>query len=136
MKIRSYGFTLIELIATLAIASILVLISINIYTNQVRKGRRIDAINSLLAISLAEERYRSNNSTYGTFTQAYGSATTSTEGFYNLSVSNVSATSYTIVATAIGAQTNDASNGTSCNSLTLAISNGVITKSPSACWPS
>ena len=129
------GFTLIELMITVLLVSIIALIASNTYSNYVRKGRRIDAINSLLSISLAEERYRTTNTTYGTLAQVWSSVTASTEGYYTLAISNVSATAYTITATATGDQANDAQNGTSCSPLTLTVSNGTITKSPATCWP-
>lgn len=128
------GVTLMELIIVIAIVSIISVIAIQSYSTYVRKGRRTDALNTLLSISLAEERYRSNNTQYGTLAQVWGGVSTSSEGFYTISISNVSATSYTVTATAIGRQTTDAANGTSCSSLTLTMSNGTITKSPTACW--
>jgi type IV pilus assembly protein PilE len=129
------GFTLIELLAGIVVLGILAVISTSVYTTYARKGRRIDGINTILSISLAEERYRSINTSYGTLAQVWGGATASPEGFYTLSITNVSATSYTITATAVGTQASDAANGTSCTTLTLAVSNGAITKTPTACWP-
>jgi type IV pilus assembly protein PilE len=132
---RIKGFTLIELIIALTIVAILTVSSISIYSYFIRKGRRIDAINSLMSISLAEERYRSNNLTYGTLAQVWGGVTTTPEGYYTLSITNIAATSYTITATAVGDQANDASGSTSCTPLQLQVSNGTVTKSPSVCWP-
>lgn len=132
---KSNGFTLIELIIALAITSILVVLSISIYTSHIQKSRRIDAVNALLSISLAQERYRSNNLTYGTLAQVWGGVTTTAGGYYTLTISNVGASSYTITATATGSQANDAANGTSCTSLTLASSSGTVSKTPAACWP-
>jgi type IV pilus assembly protein PilE len=129
------GFTLIELMTTVLILGIIALISANIYSGYVRKGRRVDAVNSLLSMSLAEERYRSSNASYGTLAQAWNNQSTSQEGFYTLAISNVSSTAYTLTATAVGNQVNDAENGTSCSTITLSVSNGTITKSPAACWP-
>src|SRR5438132_97230 len=117
IKKRKKGVTLIELIVTILIVAIITTVAINFYSNYVRRGRRIDAINALLSISLAEERYRSNNTTYGTIAQVWGGVTTSSEGYYTLSISNTGATSYTITATAQGNQANDAVNGTSCTTL-------------------
>lgn len=129
------GFTLIELVIAIALVSILTLIATEAYTGYVQRARRMDGINSLLSISLAEERYRGNNTSYGTLAQVWGGVTASTEGYYTLSITNVSATSYTITATATGSQTGDTQNGTACSSLSIAVSNGTVTKSPSACWP-
>ena len=129
------GFTLVELLITLLIISIATVVAIWTFSDQVKRGRRVDGINALLSISLAEERYRSNNSTYGTLNQVWGGVTTSAEGYYTLAISNVSATSYTITATGIGNQATDAASGTSCSPLVLAVSNGTVTKTPAVCWP-
>jgi len=135
MKILNSGYTLIEMLIAVTMLAILVIVATSVYPTYVRKGRRIDAINSLLSITLAEERYRGNNTQYGTLAQVWGGVTTSSEGYYTLSISNVSATTYTITATAVGNQANDAADGTSCSSLVIAVSNGTITKTPAACWP-
>jgi type IV pilus assembly protein PilE len=135
LRIKTQGFTLIELMMAVVIIAIITIIGSNVYSSYVRKGRRIDAINSLLSISLAEERYRTTHTLYGTLAQAWSGVSASNEGYYTLSISNVSASSYTITATANGNQSNDAVNGTSCATLTLAVSNGTITKTPSVCWP-
>ncbi len=129
-----FGFTLLELMITVVIVGILSAIALKVYSTQVLKGRRIDGINALLSLSLAEERYRANNSTYGTLAQT-GIAATSPEGYYTLAVSSNTASAYTITATGIGNQANDAVNATACGTLTLTVSSGTITKSPTACWP-
>lgn len=136
MRYDRSGFTLIELLITVLILGILISIATPSYLTYVREGRRIDAVNALNSISLAEERYRSNNSTYGTLAQVWGGVATSTQGYYTLSITNISATSYTITATAVGNQANDAVGGTVCSPLVMTISNGAITKSPAVCWPS
>lgn len=129
------GFTLIEMLITVLIVAIISALALYLYSDKVKRGRRIDAINALLSISLAEERYRSNNTTYGSLAQVWGGVTTSQEGYYNLAISNVTASSYTITATGTGTQTSDAENGTSCATLTLAMSSGTITRTPAVCWP-
>jgi type IV pilus assembly protein PilE len=129
------GFTLIELVITILIISILTVIAISLYTSQVRKGRRLDATNTLSEISLAQERYRSTNSQYGTINQVWGGVTTTTGGYYTLTISNVGSTAYTIAAQAVGDQANDSVDGTSCSTIQVSLSNGTITKSPSTCWP-
>jgi type IV pilus assembly protein PilE len=135
MSYHIRAFTLIELMVVVLIVGILALISSNIYTDFVRKGRRADAINALLSLSLAEEQYRTNNATYGTLAEVWTQGSTSPEGYYTLSISNVSSSAYTLTATAVGDQANDADSGSTCTPLTLSVSNGTITKSPSTCWP-
>lgn len=129
------GFTLLEILFTLAIISILAVIAIALFLPQLREGRRSDAINTIMAISLAEERYRSSNTTYGTLAQVWSGVTASPQGYYTMSLSNVTATSYTVTATAQGGQASDVSGSTACTPLVFAMSNGTITKTPAACWP-
>lgn len=129
------GFTLIEIVVSLLIVAILAAVAINSYRQQTMKGRRSDGINTVFSISLAEERYRSNNTTYGTLAQVWGGVTASPQGYYVMSITNTSATAYTISAQAQGVQANDTENGTSCATLQLTASSGTITKTPTACWP-
>ncbi len=132
-KNKFFGFSLFELMITLVILAILVAIAIPVYRNYVMRARRSDGIQALLAIQIAEEKYRLSNSTYGTLVQVW-SGSTSSEGYYSLSVSAVSASTYTITASAIGNQANDTADGVSCATLTLTYSNGTTAKSPSNCW--
>lgn len=129
------GFTLIELLIVIAIVGILTAIASWGYTSYIRKSRRVDGMNTLMSMSLAEEKYRATNTTYGTLAQVWGGVTTSPEGYYTLAISNVAAGTYTLTATATGNQANDAEDGTSCSPLSIAMSNGTITKTPNACWP-
>ncbi len=128
------GFTLIELVIALVIIAILTTIAVPLYTSHVRKSRRADAMDTLSSIALAEERYRTTNTQYGTLAQVWGGVTTSTDGFYTLSITGVSGTAYTVSGAAIGDQANDAQDGTACATMTLAVSNGAVTKTPTACW--
>jgi len=129
------GFTLIEMVIVLAIICITTLAAIAMYSSQVQASQRIDGINCLLSMSLAEERYRTVNTTYGTLAQVWGGVTASPEGYYTLAISSVTATGYTLTATAVGTQATDTANGVACSVLTLTVSAGTITKTPSACWP-
>lgn len=129
------AITLIEMLIALSIIGIVTLVSVSVYTKYIYRAHRSDAINSILSISLAEERYRSNNTQYGTSAQVWGGVTSSPSGYYTLAISNLSGTTYTITATAVGSQANDTANGTSCSPLTFAMNSGTITKTPAACWP-
>lgn len=135
MHIRKIlGFTLMELLIALVIIGILAAIAVPVYLHQVRRSRRTDAIHTLLAIQLAEEKYRMNNTSYGTLAQVWSGVTTSQEGYYNLAIEEVTPTYYSIVATAIGDQANDEENGTSCATMTLTYSDGATTRTPADCW--
>lgn len=133
---KFFGFTLIEISIALIIVAVLTAIATVTYVSQVRKSRRVDAINTITSISLAEERYRSTNTLYGTLAQVWDGVSASAEGFYTLSITNVTGTTYTITATATGNQANDIEGSTACSSLALAMSSGTVTKTPAACWPS
>jgi type IV pilus assembly protein PilE len=130
------GFTLIELLVVIVIVGIITFVAIGSFGSYGLAGKRADGVNAILAISLAEERYRSSNTTYGSLAQAYNGVSASPQGFYTLSISNTSATGYTITATAQGTQANDAVGSTSCTALQFVMNNGTITKTPAVCWPS
>jgi type IV pilus assembly protein PilE len=132
---RSRGFTFLELMITVAIIAILAVIASNVYLSQVQKSRRADGMDTISSITLAEERYRSTNSAYGTLAQVWGGLTSTPGGYYTMAITNTSATSYTVTATGVGTQASDVENGTSCSALVFAVSNGTITTTPAVCWP-
>lgn len=123
-----------EMIIVVVLVAMIVTIAIPTYRSYILKSNRADAIHTLLAIQLAQEKYRMNNSNYGTLTQVWSGVTSTDKGYYNLAISNVSTTSYTITATAVGNQASDMENGNSCATLTLSFANNVTTKTPAACW--
>lgn len=137
MKQKKYyfGLTIIELLIVMLIIAIGAIIAVSVYRPYVLKSHRADGLNAILTLQLAEERYRSTSTTYGTIAQITGSAT-SAQGYYSLSISNVTASGFTITATGQGNQSNDTENGTSCSPLTLTVSNGTVTQAPATCWPS
>ena len=57
------GFTLIELMVVVVIATILVTIAIPMYTSQVQQSRRTDARTALLDLASREERFLTTNPT-------------------------------------------------------------------------
>lgn len=94
------GFTLIELMVTVVIIAILLSVAVPAYQDSIRTGRRADARNALMAAQLAQEKYRGNNSSYGTTAQT-GIGTTSEAGYYTIAVVSPTATSYTVTATPV-----------------------------------
>ena len=134
------GFTLIELMVTVAIVAIIAAVALPSYQSQVRKSRRSDAVAAASVIQQAEERWRANNTSYTSTVGAGGLGLTvnaggqyaSAGGYYTLSVGNVSASRYVITATAV-AGTSQASD-TGCTSLSVDVSNGNPTNTPTACW--
>ena len=121
------GFTLIELMITVAVIAILATIAYPSFTQYMRQARRAEAKSLLQEIQLLQEKWRANNSTYGSLANLGWSKTLP---HYTIAISNTTGSTYTITATASGDQANDVKGSTSCKTLTLTQS----TKTPAACW--
>ena len=135
MKTRKKGFTLIELLTVVAIVAIVVALALPSFRDALRKSRRSDAIDTIMDIHMAQERYRANNTTYGTITQlGFTDPQISPKGHFSVAVSANTATGYTITATARNDQVNDY-----CGNFVLTNAAGVLTKTNTAtnadlCW--
>ena len=77
MFLKIKAFTLIELLVVIVVISILLVIAVPTYQNFIRKGRRSEGLSALLALQLAEEKYRFNNVSYGTLAQAWSGSRSS-----------------------------------------------------------
>jgi type IV pilus assembly protein PilE len=100
---RSQGFTLIELMITVAIVAILAAIAIPNYRDYVIRGQLVDATQGLSAVRANMERYYQDNRTYlpiGAFTPPC-TATVVAYGKFNINCVGSTATTFT--ATAVGA---------------------------------
>lgn len=113
------GFTLLELMITVAVITILATIAYPAYQDYVLRAKRADAKAGLLSLRQAQEKYRANCVQYAdgihssTRTCVSGGdhdlvhGATSPDGNYNLSISNAGSTTYKLTATATGSQTAD-----------------------------
>lgn len=126
MSIRQNGFTLIELMIVVAVVGILSTIAFPSYQQYVKQARRSEAQAILLDTQQKQEKWRVNNTTYGTLTEVAG---TSANDYYNFTVSGNTSTTYTITATAKSG-TSQASD-TGCSPLSIDQSG---TKVPATCW--
>jgi len=102
---RGCGFTLIETLIALGIAGVLSTIAYPSFESHLLRARRTDALASLLMAQLAQERFRANQSSYGTLADI-GVRNVSPAGYYALAA-NGDAAGFEIVATATGRQVRD-----------------------------
>lgn len=107
---HSKGFTLIELMVTVAIVAILAAIAYPSYRNQIRKSNRAVAKSTLMTYAQSLERCFTQNATYaGCVTVITNSSTfDSGKNLYAVSITpTVLTTTYTITATAQNGQADD-----------------------------
>lgn len=121
----SRGFTLIEVMIVVLIVGILAAVALPSYQDSVVKSRRAEAKAALLDLQNRMERYFIDKNTYATacITGVSGctaansvlGSTTTENGYYTLSITNATATGYTLKAAPQGPQTKD----TKCKTLSL-----------------
>jgi len=131
INLSNGGFTLIELMIVVAIIAILAAIAYPAYTSQVRKTDRSDAKAALLAAAQSLERCYTEYNAYNNAACPALSATSS-EGYYGIAATTLTASSYTLTATPIaGAVVGD----TECATFTLD-NKGTQASTPagSQCW--
>ena len=127
---RGKGFTLIEIMITVAIVAILAAVAFPSYQNQVRQSRRADAKALMLDLTQQLERRYTTDRTYVNLTAVCGQSVQSpTTGTAWYQVSTVcTASAYTVTGTPQGTQANDV-----CGTMTI---NTIGTRTPSTdgCW--
>ncbi len=132
MRTRSSGFTLIELMITVAVIGILAAVAYPSYNDYLIRATRSAAQSFMLDVSNKEEQYLLDARIYAAVANNAGFSTlgltvpVEVSRFYNLTVASVTASTYTIQAAPI-AGTRQASDST------LGLTNAG-TKTPPAKW--
>jgi len=133
-RAKQAGFTLIELMITVAIVAILARVAYASYQGSVVKTRRAKAKACLVEQAQFMERYYTTNFTYVSGDPTGLQCATEMASFYSFTTASLSVTGFTVEATPIGAQL---SADTKCGKMTLNQA-GAKTKSGtgtvSECW--
>jgi type IV pilus assembly protein PilE len=96
------GFTLVELMITVAIVAILAAVSYPSYISYVAKGRRAECRSGLLQVVQQQERYYSQFNTYVTASYSAGSTATSVKIYSGDSDSSSACTINSVACTSPG----------------------------------
>lgn len=118
-RVFSPGFTLIELMVTVAIIGIIAVFAFPSYTNYIVRGNRAAAESYMLELASLQERFLVDNRAYATSLVTLNAPATpnSVSANYQITVTGTATPpAYTITATPVGTQ---ASRDTSCGTLAL-----------------
>ena len=127
----SGGFSLIELMVAVTIVGVLAAIAIPSYSNYVLRARRSEGLQALTQYRQTLERCYSQNFTYvgcpittitGVATTVCPGPTTTEHGYYTMTCTPITATTFVLQAKTTGSQTAD----TGCDRLTVS-NNGTQT---------
>ena len=129
------GFTLIEMLITLVVLCILTIVAYPSYVAWIVKAHRSDAMAALSQDQALLERCYAQSFTYIGCATLPAFSQASAQGFYTITLSNLTATTYALTATTTGSQTRDttcAAMGVDQTDQKTAVNNAAV--SQTACW--
>jgi type IV pilus assembly protein PilE len=141
------GFTLLELMIALAVAAVLATLATPGFMEPVRKARRLEAVEALAQVQLAQERWRSRCPCYAANLEAAAQGcpasacaadsglalpALSRGGLYALALSEASPAGYTLTASAVSGRSQAADGD--CARLVVTVRQGVGSHTPASCW--
>ncbi len=140
------GFTLVEMMITLAVLAILASLAWPTYQSAAQKGRRADAMAALAQLIQAQERWRSEHASYqATLANLPGNFGTSPDRHYTLSLVAGSVTANGYTARASANSSSPQHGDTKCRVMQVVVAGGSITynsinasdavnAAPDPCW--
>lgn len=134
-KVRTRGFTLIELMIVVVVIGILAAIAYPAYQNHVIQSQRADAHDALLRVQMEQERHRANNPEYAESLSDLpgytGNTVDSPDKHYRITIEDgADGSSYTVSANAQGRQAADED----CDPIQLVVTGGSADRQPPDCW--
>jgi type IV pilus assembly protein PilE len=126
------GFTLVECLIVCSVVAILAGLALPAWNGHQRRSARLDAVDALTRLQIAQEAHRSTHGGYAADLAALaGVAVVSRQGFYRLGLHPVAADAYRATAVAQGIQAGDRD----CPELTLDMAQGFSRIGPDIrCW--
>jgi type IV pilus assembly protein PilE len=127
-----HGFTLIECMMVLAVATIVAGVALPSFMGQRLRIARLDGAQALMRLQAEEEKFRSAHGLYtADLSVLSGVRSSSLQGRYSISVALTGPDSFRAEAQAVGEQQRDRL----CSTLTLDVNLGFATPGPTpACW--
>lgn len=134
------GWTLSELLVSLALMAVLAAVALPAFQAQQRQARRSDAQSALQQLQLAQARWRGTQSSHAADLASLGWAgDLSPGGHYRLAIADADSEGYSLIATPIGAQARDSTCAPMRLQLrhmaTVVFSSGAdLASDPARCW--
>lgn len=137
---KSSGWTLSELLVSLALMAVLAAVALPAFQAQQRQARRSDAQSALQQLQMAQARWRGTQSSHTSDLANLGwTSDVSPGGYYRLAIEDTDSEGYRLIATPIGAQARDSACAPMRLQLrhmaTVVLSSGAdLAGDPGRCW--